>query len=173
MLGARLGLLTGFLLAAVFSDVMSRKIPNRIILFGIIAGLLVQAFVSDGVGVLSALKGLFFGFGLFFLAYLLRVMGAGDVKLMAMVGCFTGSPAIFGVVLCTLLAGGVLSVIFSLKMKNLHRMLSNVKFIILMRSIGGNGNLALKNDEVDLVGNLPYAVAIAIGAATYLFLSDV
>lgn len=164
-----MGLLAGFLLAAVFTDVAVRKIPNRLVLAGMTVGLLVQAFWPGSDGILSALKGLLFGFGLFLPLYLLRVMGAGDVKLMAMVGCFTGSPAIFGVVLCTLLAGGVLSLMFSLKIKAFRRMLANVKFFIFMKSINvAGGGLASSKDTTASVGTLPYAAAIAIGTAGYL-----
>ena len=169
LFGARLGLLAGFLLAAVFTDMACRKIPNRLVLAGMISGLLVQAFLPGGDGFLSAFKGLLFGFGLFLPLYLLRVMGAGDVKLMAMVGSFTGSPAIFGVVLCTLLAGGVLSLAFSLKMKAVRQMLSNVKFMIFMKSIKtAGGGLATSDDMTASVGTLPYAMAIAIGTVGYL-----
>lgn len=164
-----MGLLAGFLLAAVFTDMACRKIPNRLVLAGMIAGLLVQAFLPGGDGFLSAFKGLLFGFGLFLPLYLLRVMGAGDVKLMAMVGCFTGSPAIFGVVLCTLLAGGVLSLAFSLKMKAVRQMLRNSIFMLMP------GAMKMANDQpstgtvmVNSVGTLPYAMAIAIGTVGYL-----
>lgn len=169
LFGARLGLLAGFLLAAVFADMASRKIPNRLVLAGMVVGLLVQAFLPGGDGFLSALKGLLFGFGLFLPLYLLRVMGAGDVKLMAMVGCFTGSPAIFGVMLCTLLAGGVLSLVFSLRMKAFRQMLGNVKFMIFMRFMkAAGGGLASTHDMAGSVGTLPYAMAIAMGTAGYL-----
>ncbi|MDC7697880.1 A24 family peptidase [Vogesella indigofera] len=169
LFGARLGLLAGFLLAAVFTDVANRKIPNKLVLAGMVVGLLVQAFLPSGDGFLSAIKGLLFGFGLFLPLYLLHVMGAGDVKLMAMVGCFTGSPAIFGVVLCTLLAGGVLSLVFSLKMKALRQVLSNVKFMIFMRSIKAAGcGITSTDDMAGSVGTLPYAMAIAVGTAAYL-----
>ncbi|MDC7706762.1 A24 family peptidase [Vogesella indigofera] len=174
LFGARLGLLAGFLLAAVFADIATRKIPNRLVFFGMIIGFLAQAFLPGGDGLLSAFKGLLFGFGLFLPLYLLRVMGAGDVKLMAMVGCFSGSPAIFGVVLCTLLAGGVLSLIFSLKMKAFRQMLNNVKFMIFIKSIRtAGGGLASTDDMVGSVGTLPYAMAIAIGTAGYLVWQDI
>ncbi len=167
--GARLGLLTGLLLAAVFTDMVCRRIPNRLVFTGMIFGILAQALLPGGQGFLSAFKGFLFGFGLFFPLYMLRVMGAGDVKLMAMVGCFTGSPAIFGVMLCTLLAGGVLSLIFSIKIKAFRRMLDNVKFMIIMKSIKTiGGGLTSPHDMTASVGTLPYAVAIAIGTAGYL-----
>lgn len=169
LFGARLGLLAGFLLAAVFTDMASRKIPNKLVLAGMVVGLLAQAFLPGGDGFLSALKGLLFGFGLFLPLYLLRVMGAGDVKLMAMVGCFTGSPAIFGVVLCTLLAGGVLSLAFSLKMKAVRQMLRNSIFMLMPGAIRlASDKLPADSVMVNSVGTLPYAMAIAIGTAGYL-----
>ncbi|MDC7700355.1 A24 family peptidase [Vogesella indigofera] len=169
LFGARLGLLAGFLLAAVFTDMETRKIPNKLVLAGIAVGLLAQAFQLDGEGIVSAIKGLVFGFGLFLPLYLLRVMGAGDVKLMALVGCFTGSPAIFGVVLCTLLAGGVLSLTFSLKLKMVRQMLRNSIFMMLPGAAKIAGDKLLANPSVvNSVGTLPYAMAIAIGTAGYL-----
>jgi len=169
LFGARLGLLAGFLLAAVFTDMETRKIPNKLVLAGIVIGLLAQAFLLDGEGIISALKGLAFGFGLFLPLYLLRVMGAGDVKLMALVGCFTGSPAIFGVVLCTLLAGGVLSLAFSLKMKSVRQMLRNSIFMLMPSAIKIASDKQSANFVmVNSVGTLPYAMAIAIGTAGYL-----
>ncbi len=169
LFGARLGLLAGFLLAAVFTDMKARKVPNRLVLAGIVIGLLAQAFLLDGEGIVSALKGLAFGFGLFLPLYLLRVMGAGDVKLMALVGCFTGSPAIFGVVLCTLLAGGVLSLVFALKLKMARQMLSNSIFMVLPGAAKIAGDKVSANSVgVNSVGTLPYAMAIAVGTAAYL-----
>ncbi|MNT77876.1 hypothetical protein D3C72_2170450 [compost metagenome] len=96
-------------------------------------------------------------------------MGAGDVKLMALVGCFTGSPAIFGVVLCTLLAGGVLSLVFALKLKMARQMLSNSIFMVLPGAAKIAGDKVSANSVgANSVGTLPYAMAIAIGTAAYL-----
>lgn len=169
LFGARLGLLAGFLLAAVFTDMETRKIPNKLVLIGIAIGLLAQALLPGGDGIVSSLKGLAFGLGLFLPLYLLRVMGAGDVKLMVLVGCFTGSPAIFGVVLCTLLAGGVLSLAFSLKMKMARQMLRNSIFLVLPGAAKVAGDKLSANPAgVNSVGTLPYSMAIAIGTAGYL-----
>jgi prepilin peptidase CpaA len=41
--------------------------------------------------------------------YAMRALGAGDVKLMAMIGAFVGPGAVAGITLLTLLAGGVLA----------------------------------------------------------------
>lgn len=166
--GARLGLLAGFLLAAALSDIATRKIPNRLILIGIAAGWLAQAFLPDGEGVISALKGMVFGFGLFLPLYLVRVMGAGDVKLMAMVGCFSGSPAILGIALCSVLAGGVLSLVLALKMQVFRQMLGNVK-TMLFASLNPATKQPIRVEMAASrsVGTLPYALAIAAGTVIY------
>lgn len=168
LLGARLGLLFGFLLAAVFTDVAHRKIPNKLILAGLMAGTIVQVFSVDGYGFVAAVGGLLLGFSLLLPFYLLRVMAAGDVKLMAMVGCFVGMSDIAGIVLATLLAGGVLSLIFSARMKSTRQLLLNVR---LVSTLGFfkimSGKMPVNDEAIDSVGTLPYAVAIAAGTAGY------
>jgi prepilin peptidase CpaA len=163
-----MGLLAGFLLAAVLTDTATRKIPNKLVLAGIIAGLLCQAFLPEGNGLISSLKGLVLGFALFLPMYLLRVMGAGDVKLIAMVGVFTGSPDIYGVALCTLLAGGVLSLLFTLRLKASRRMFENIKLMMLLGMAKvASGKMPVNEATIDSVGTLPYALAIALGTASY------
>lgn len=169
LLGARLGLLAGFLLAAIFTDTTARKIPNRLIVAGIISGLLCQALLPGGDGLIAAFKGIGLGFVLFFPMYLLRVMGAGDVKLMAMVGGFTGSPDIIGIALFTLVAGGVLSLLFALKMKLTRQLLENIRLLILIgMTKAAAGKMPANDFAIKSVGTLPYAWAISMGTAGYL-----
>lgn len=165
LFGARLGLLAGFLLAAVFTDTATRKIPNKLVATGVITGLLCQAFLPGSDGLIAALNGLGLGFVLFLPMYLLRVMGGGDVKLMAMVGAFTGSPDIVGVVLSTLLAGGILSLLFALRLRAVCQLFSNLRFIALAKA--SREMLAARGSAISSVGTLPYALAIAIGTAGY------
>lgn len=163
-----MGLLAGFLLAAVLTDTATRKIPNKLVLAGIITGFICQTVLPDGDGTIMGLKGLALGLVLFLPMYLLRVMGAGDVKLMAMVGVFTGSPNIYGIALCTILAGGILSLIFSLKLKASRRMLANIKYIMLLGITKmASGKMPVNETTIDSVGTLPYAWAIALGTAGY------
>ncbi|WP_024302866.1 prepilin peptidase [Pseudogulbenkiania sp. MAI-1] len=168
LLGARLGLLAGFLLAAVFTDTATRKIPNKLVAAGVITGLLCQALLPDGDGLIAALKGMVLGFALFFPLYMLRVMGAGDVKLMAMVGTFTGHQDIIGIVLSTLLAGGILSLLFALRLRAVRQLLANLRSIALLAMAkASKETLATSGSTISSVGTLPYALAIAIGTAGY------
>ncbi|SMF10879.1 A24 family peptidase [Pseudogulbenkiania subflava] len=172
--GARLGLLAGFLLATVITDTAARKIPNKLVLGGLVVAFLCQGLISGGGGLLEAAKGMGLGFVLFLPLYLLRVMGAGDVKLMAMVGAFTGMQDIVGIVLFTLLAGGVLSLAFALKLKSLNRLIDNVRYLALSGiSKVAAGKIPVNDFPINSIGTLPYAWAITLGTAGYFFWQSV
>lgn len=169
LFGARLGLLVGFLLAAIFTDVMNRKIPNKLIVAGVVSGFFVHAVFPSGGGFVFAASGLALGFFIFFPFYMLRIMGAGDVKLMALVGCFLGIQDVIGAALGTLLAGGVLSLLFSLKLKSTKQLFCNAKLVTMLGfSKIMSGQAPVNDGVIKSVGTLPYAVAIAVGTTGYL-----
>src|SRR5580658_8861554 len=65
-------------IAAVF-DIRYRRIPNWLVLAGIIVGLAWNVYSSGWSGLLRASEGLGLGFILYFPLYLIRARGAGDV----------------------------------------------------------------------------------------------
>jgi len=58
-------------------------------------------------GLVSSLIGLGAGLSILMAPYVMKLMGAGDVKLMAVVGAGLGAPALLTVFLLTSIAGGV------------------------------------------------------------------
>ncbi|MYM69271.1 prepilin peptidase [Pseudoduganella sp. FT55W] len=76
---------------AALTDLALRKIPNVLILSGLLLALILHLLSGQPGAPLSQwLAGGCAGFFLFLPLYLLRGMAAGDVKLMAMVGAFVG-----------------------------------------------------------------------------------
>src|SRR6266581_2622139 len=94
---------------AAISDVKERRIPNLLTYPALAAGLLLQGILHGWRGLQLGLGGsLLFG-GVFFMFYLVRAMGAGDVKLAAALGSIVGFPAMLPVMVATALAGGALA----------------------------------------------------------------
>lgn len=169
-------LLAALLGVAVISDLRSRRIPNKLILSGIGLALAVDAIAMStstapiaGPAWWSPLTGLATGFALLLPLYLLRATGAGDVKLMAMVGAFVGAPTVLAATLYTLLAGGLLSMVFMLGRGVAAQTLANVRFLLTdWAQRAGTGQGARLAPLQTTAARLPYAVAIALGTAAAL-----
>ncbi len=173
-------LILAILLAiAVWGDVQSHRIPNRLVLSGLLLGLTCNGLLPlwaqpphgqiGTLGWADALLGMAAGLAVLLPMYLLRALGAGDVKLLAMVGAFLGPQAVLGAALGTLVAGGVLALAAALRWRVVGAMLSNVSAMVQ------SGVVQLSAGETPRVvqplasaGQLPYAIAIAAGTAGYL-----
>jgi len=172
-------LLCCLLILAVYNDVRTRRIPNGLVFGGALLGLLLNSVYAPGdslfttpfggLGLLWSLAGLGAGLGLLLPMYMLRTLGAGDVKLMAMVGAFIGPQAALGCTIVTLLAGGVLALGVAALTGRLRPLLRNtfqMGLHAMFRVLGGERVQIEAPAEAS--GRLPYAVAIAAGTLPYL-----
>ena len=178
---ARIGLLVALLMLAAFIDVRTFRIPNWLTVGGAAVGLGLNTAISWHSlsaawavnGFLWALGGLAAGLVIMLPMYALRVMGAGDVKLMAMVGAFLGLSQIVPAVLCVFVAGGVLALGYSVWRRAFRRMASNVTQIVQSMAFAAfagfrpTGALAARPS----IGNLPYGVSIGAGTIAWIVLS--
>ena len=71
-------------------DLRTRRIPNWLMLAGLIAGFVLNGLLFGVQGLETAALGMLIGFGIYLVLYLLHAMGAGDVKFMAAVGSLVG-----------------------------------------------------------------------------------
>lgn len=176
--------LAGLLVAAVWHDVRTRRIPNRLVLGGALAGLTFQTLLAPGaglftspfgaLGLLDGLAGLGLGLALLLPMYMLGAMGAGDVKLMAMSGAFLGPRDVLGAALLTMIAGGVLALVVALGSGRLAQVLSNLRQLLLHALVrAGTGGTARLDAPPVPTGKLAYAIAIAAGTALQLVLARV
>lgn len=169
-------ILSALLLLAVFVDVRSRRIPNALVLTGIAVAFVAHAaLVSTGLTSLAGptwwapLAGLLTGLATLMPLYLLRATGAGDVKLMGMVGAFIGVQPVLTATLYTLLAGGLLSLVFMLGRGVAAQALSNVRFLLTDWGVRANTGQGIRLAPLQTTAaRLPYAVAIALGTGAAL-----
>ncbi|MHB1401859.1 MAG: A24 family peptidase [Thiobacillus sp.] len=162
-------LLLLFLAGAVITDLRARLIPNALVIAGSLTGLSLAALHPEGIGFLRALGGLALGLAIFLPLYLLRAMGAGDVKLMAMAGTFLGPAATAEAVLWVLLTGGALTLVFALRRGVARRMAANLREMFYSAAASVQiRSLPDFSAGPQTAARLPYAVAIALGVAAFL-----
>ena len=170
-------LLAALLSSAAVTDLRSHRIPNRLVLAGLLLAFAAHACALAlgtpplaGPAAWAPLAGLATGFALLLPFYLLGAMGAGDVKLMAMVGAFMGPQPVMLAVLYTFVAGGLLSLVVMFARGVTAQTLANVRFLLtdwfLRASAGQGARLAPLQTTA---ARLPYAVAIALGTGAALF----
>ena len=164
--------LVALVVAAAVVDVQSYRIPNWLTAGGMLLGLAWNSAIAPAplAGFLWALGGLAVGLAVLLPFYALRAMGAGDVKLMAMVGAFLGLPAVLYAVLFTFIAGGVLAVTFALAHRSAGRMAANVGEIARHMAFGAMTGTrpAVPLAAGPSIGKLPYGISIAIGTIAYV-----
>jgi prepilin peptidase CpaA len=166
------------LLVAATVDVRTLRIPNWLTVTGAAMGLLFSAAIPWELlgwrwaieGVLWALGGMAVGLALLLPLYALRVMGAGDVKLMAMVGAFVGLQQIVPAVVCVFLAGGVLALAAAAWRRSLRRVASNVYGIVQSMAFAAFAGFRpqIAVDRMDSIGSLPYGLSICAGTVAWL-----
>ena len=164
---------------AAWQDIKQHRIPNRIVFVGVVLGVMFNGLlpqgwgfnspIPGGLGWLAALMGLGMGLIVLLPFYWLRAIGAGDVKLMAMVGAFLGPGQVLGALLGTFLVGGVMALAIALRAGTMLRLLGNVKFLLLEGVLKvSTGQVPTMEDLPQSVGKQPYAVAIAVGTLGWL-----
>jgi len=160
-------------IAAIF-DIRYRRIPNWLVLSGIIIGFAWNGSVSGFRGLWEAAAGFGLGFILYFPLYLIRARGAGDVKLLAAVGAITGPRNCLWIFLLTAVLGGVIALILIMIRGRVRRTFFNVWLIIQnLRQLRAP---YLDNEELDVKTNrgmrLPHAAMIAVGSIAFIVLAQ-
>jgi prepilin peptidase CpaA len=165
-------LLVILVIAAAVIDMRSLRIPNWLTVSGMLLGLAWNTALGSPfyTGFLWALAGLATGLAMLLPLYVLKVMGAGDVKLMAMVGAFLGFPEIVAAVLFTFIAGGVAALIYALVHRSAGRLVGNVLDITRFAAFGFMSGVRPSVDSAmgPSIGRFPYGISIAAGTIAWL-----
>ena len=90
-------------IVAAVHDLREFRIPNRLIVAGIVVGvsvIVIRAFTGEYIGnyILGTLAGMIF-------LYIIRAVGAGDVKLLAVIGMLTGLEFVLQLMAVSLITG--------------------------------------------------------------------
>ncbi len=159
-------LLVAVVLGGGYFDWRFRRIPNWVTVTGFLTGFLLNTVGAGRTGMVESLEGTGLALLIYIPLYLLRGMGAGDVKMMAAVGAITGPAGWLIVFLATSLLGGVAAFSAVVVKKRLHQTWFNVQTLLgsLMRFEAPYQS----NSDLDIRGaqslRLPHGVVIACGS---------
>ena len=150
--------LAAVLARAVYSDLRFHRISNKLSMLGLVAGLGLQGLGGGSQGLISGLLGALVGFACFAPFYLLRAMGAGDVKLLAAVGAFIGPLGALYAALFSLIAGASGAICYVL-----WRAARASVSTFAREGLAAAGSSALSSVRLARRERLPFALPIAIG----------
>ncbi len=157
------------LIAAIY-DIRFRRIPNWLVLAGIIVGFAWNGYSLGWSGLGHAAEGFGLGFVLYFPLYLLRARGAGDVKLLAAVGAITGPSNVVWMFLLTAILGGLIAVIMLVFAGRVRKTFFNLAWI--MRDLSQLRAPYQSSEELDVNSTkgmrLPHGALIAVGAIAFV-----
>lgn len=146
---------------AVVTDLLHRKIYNKLTFPAMALGLVLNTAFDGLAGLMLAFGGLVLGGLIFLLPVAAGGRGAGDLKLLAAVGALGGPVFVFWCALFTSMAGGLFAVAVLLAKK---------RFV----AVAGGMALDLYTQQAPRMTSnirLPYALPIAAGAVAALLLT--
>lgn len=146
----------------IITDLHNRKIYNIVIFPGLAIAFELHLVFGGWTAVLQAFWGLLIGFGLLLLPYLLGGMGAGDVKLLALIGAIKGVSFVFYTALYMSVIGAVIALFVLLCRKGVFNQLQSCFFFIY--GIRYGIKLPLHFQGLSYTATYPYGIAIAGGA---------
>jgi prepilin peptidase CpaA len=154
-----------FVIICLFTDLSERKIYNPVVLGGTLAALVInmlQLGVLDGFTYTAA--GMFTGIFLLIMPFIAGGLGAGDVKMLGMIGAFVGYEMVVQVLLVSALVGGLYALFAMVVERRLFRGMWKL-FIGLIMFVLTRKTVYLYNME-DNRGDramIPYGAALSAG----------
>lgn len=154
-------LLIVVLIICVVTDIKSRRIYNKIIFPALIFGLLIQFFSGGALGVLHGIEAFLVGLAILLIPYLLGGMGAGDVKLLAVIGAIKGLSFVLMTAIYMGVVGGIIAIAVILFKDGVVNKIKSVYYFIASLLNGVRVPLLINHN---MTATYPYGVAIAFGA---------
>jgi prepilin peptidase CpaA len=151
-------------------DLRDRRVPNYLT-FGSAAVAIIYALMTAGwSGVGTAIGGWALGVGLFIPFFLLRGMGAGDVKLLAALGAWVGPISLLSLTFYTAVSGGVMALLVVLWRRKLITTFENLWLLLCHFKVVGLKPMSELSLENKNTMSLPYALPIAAGTILTIWL---
>jgi prepilin peptidase CpaA len=153
-------------LAAGYTDWQSRRIPNWLTVPGLLVGIAANTLVGGWPGAKDSLLGAGLGLALLLPFVVIRVLGAGDWKLVGALGACLGLQHLPMVLLVSVLVNGAMAIAMIIQKKRVLQTIRNFGHMlaaVFTLHLPGP-SLTLDNPEAVKV---PFGVAIAVAVVLY------
>ncbi|MHB8126911.1 MAG: A24 family peptidase [Desulfitobacteriaceae bacterium] len=152
---------------AAWTDWQQRKIYNILLGPAFLIALSLQVWQKGWTGVWLSLAGSLVGLALLIIPYFLGGMGAGDVKLLGVIGAFGGVHFVITSFIYGALLGGIVSLVILIRR---HALITTLKQVFLLLPIIKKPQYlseALRNTCEE---KFPYGIVLVIGTIVACFL---
>jgi prepilin peptidase CpaA len=162
-------LLIVLLCICVLTDLRNRKIYNAVLLPFLCLGFVFNAIASGLTGLEQSFLGTVVGFSLLLIPFFMGGMGAGDVKLLAVIGGIKGLMFVIMAAFYMALAGGIMALLVLLFNKGIKSRFYQI--ICFLHGLRNGIRIPILPEKDSLKKTYPYGVAIAAGAIWQIFRS--
>ncbi len=158
------------LILALISDIKTYKIKNNIVYPFIIIGFITNLYLGGLDGLISSFKGMMIPIIILIIFFVLRMLGAGDIKLFSAIGAIMGIEFVLISIIYSFLAGGAIALLLIILRRNgierLKHLFMYLKSCIITFSLLPYADFNDKSDG----GKFRFAFAVVCGVAINLFL---
>lgn len=158
------------LITCFITDLKHQRIYNKVIFPGLVLALALNVFNNGFTGLRFSFLGFMTGFGILLIPYLMGGIGAGDVKLLALIGTMKGSAFVFNTALYMALIGGGIAIAIIIYNKQMMNIMKQVFLWVISLLSGLKCKLEISNSS--LLKKYPYGIAIVGGAFICLFFKE-
>lgn len=152
---------------SAYTDLKENKIRNKYLLPALVLGLVIAFIDNRFNGLIDSLKGVAIPFAILFIPYLLKLIGAGDVKLYCVIGAIMGYKFLVNNLFYTILTAGVFAVILLVFSKKTIQTIRKIILYIIT-------TITFKSFEeykpMENMKKIPLAVPIFIGTIIQLII---
>ncbi len=162
--------LSTVLIICFFTDLTQQKIYNIVIFPSLAAAIILNVWYGGIGGLAMSLLGFITGLGILILPYYIGGIGAGDVKLLSIIGAFKGSIFVINAAIYMAVTGGIIALIIILYRKQTINFFKTIFTWLFYFFIGIKYKLNFSTSTFS--NKYPYGTAIVMGALICLLFKE-
>jgi len=153
-----------------YTDLRNRRIPNWLTVPGLVVGVAASAILGGWSGLKTSLLGTGLAFALLLPFWLLRSLGAGDLKFATALGAYFGHIRMVDILLGSIFVAGVMALALIIYERRFLESIRNIGHILVSLATFRLPGSQVRLENPDAL-TIPWGVALAITVILYALLS--